>query len=80
MLPLQARQRDGLQEFTAEEHQVLTSAEASLTAEAAQYKADAAAAAAQLGEARQRLVDLDAALLQRDEQVSTVLGLMTAAG
>lgn len=70
-LLLQARQRDELSEFAAAEHQVLTSAEASLAAEAARWKADAAAAAAQLGEARQRLVDIDAALLQRDEEVST---------
>ncbi|KAI7838461.1 hypothetical protein COHA_007724 [Chlorella ohadii] len=79
VLAFEARQRNGLQEFTAEEHQVLTSAEASLTAEAAQYKADAAAAAAQLGEARQRLVDLDAALLQRDEQVQRLQEELEAA-
>lgn len=48
---------------------MLTSTEASLAAEAAQWKTEAAAAATQLSEARQRLVDIDAALLQRDEQV-----------
>lgn len=75
MPPLQARHHDELSEFAAEEHQVLTSTEASLAAEAAQWKAEAAAATAQLGEARQRLVDIDAALLQRDEQVGLVCKL-----
>lgn len=65
----QAQQRGELSEFCALEHQVLTEQEGSLAEAAAQLRADAAAAAQQLADARQRLVDTDAALLQRDEEV-----------
>lgn len=44
-------------------------AERGAAGQAAQWRADAGAAAAQLAEARRRLVDTDAALLQRDEEV-----------
>ena len=65
----QARQARELQDFTALEHGLLADAERCLGAEAAQARADAAAAATQLAEARRRLVDADAALLQRDDEV-----------
>ena len=66
---LQEAERLELAEFTAAEHLLLTEAQAALAAGAAQARADAGAAAAQLAEIRQRLVDTDAALLQRDDEV-----------
>jgi hypothetical protein len=73
--PVQASERRELQQFAALEHQLLSEQEAGLAAEAAQWRADAGAAAAQLGEARQRLVNADAALLQRDDEVLPGCGL-----
>lgn len=76
---LQARERAELGEFTAQEHQLLMEQEHSLTAEAAQWQADATAAAAQLGDARQRLVAADGALQQRDEEAGQLRGELEAA-
>ena len=73
--PAQAGERRELLHFAALEHQLLSEEEAGLAAEAAQWRADAGAAAAQLGEARRRLVDADAALLQRDDEVRSSWGL-----
>lgn len=68
-LRLQERERLDLADFAALEHVILCEAERGAAGEAAQWRSDAGAAAAQLAEARQRLVDTDAALLQRDEEV-----------
>lgn len=67
---LQERERLELAEFTALEHGILTEAQRVVASEAAQWRADAQAAATQLADARGRLVETDAALLQRDEEVS----------
>ncbi len=67
---LQERERRELAEFTALEHGILTEAQCCVAGEVAQWRVDAQAAAAQLADARGRLVETDAALLQRDEEVS----------
>lgn len=68
VLAFEARERRELGEFAALEHQLLAERERVLTGEAAQWRTDAAAAASQLADVRQRLVDTDARLLQRDDE------------
>jgi chromosome segregation ATPase len=56
-------------DFAALEYQLLSEREQGLESELAQWQRDAATATAQLAEARLRLVDTDAALLLRDDEV-----------
>ncbi|KAL4424412.1 hypothetical protein ABPG77_005655 [Micractinium sp. CCAP 211/92] len=79
VLSFEDRERRELAEFTALEHGILTEAQRGAAGEAAQWRADAHAAAAQLADARGRLVETDAALLQRDEEVRQLRAELEAA-
>lgn len=66
---LQARQRREADAFAAVEHGVVSQLEGELAGEVVRWRSEAEEAGAQLADVRRRLVDTDAALLARDEEV-----------
>ncbi|EFN54553.1 hypothetical protein CHLNCDRAFT_135347 [Chlorella variabilis] len=78
VLAFEARERRELGEFAALEHQLLAERERVLTGEAAQWRTDAAAAASQLADVRQRLVKLLRGELEAAQAATAGAAVLTA--